>query len=461
MSRADMADAATAASAAAAAPTAADRVWPSAGTAWFMVGMLTIAYIFSFVDRYVLGLLIDPIKADLGLTDEQMGWLLGPAFAIFYATMGLPMGWLADRKRRTWIIAAGITVWSLATAASGLARNFWHLFFARMSVGVGEATLSPAAFSMIGDSFPPERRGKPIAVYSTALTLGAGIASLIGAGVLAWAKSAPEIVVPGVGPVLPWQFTFFAVGLPGLLVAVVFVFMREPKRQVALSADPDLKGNNINDMLRYVGQRWTTYASFVSLICVMTIVAYSQGFLPATFRRTWGWEPETYAFYNGLALLIIGPISVYSMGVLSDRLMRRGIKDAPMRIIFVASLALVPTASLPMFMPTAWGAFALLCLNTVTIAAVSAVGVTALLNITPAQIRGQVVALYYMVISLAGLFLGPPTVGMLSTRVFGEENIRYAVATLPLLYGIIPLLLIPITWRLYRRQMERLGTASE
>ncbi|MFN3945115.1 MAG: MFS transporter [Allosphingosinicella sp.] len=438
----------------------AGRIWPSAGTAWFMVGMLTIAYVFSFVDRYILGLLIQPIKADLGLTDEQIGWVLGPAFAIFYATMGLPMGWLADRKRRTWIIAAGVAVWSLATAASGLARNFWHLFFARMTVGVGEATLSPAAFSMIGDSFPPERRGKPIAVYSTALTLGAGIASLIGAGVLAWAKSAPEIVLPGIGPVLPWQFTFFAVGLPGLLVAIVFVFMREPIRQTALSADPDLRGNGMGDMLRYVGGRWGTYLSFVSLICVMTIVAYSQGFLPATFERTWGWAPETYAFYNGLALLIIGPVSVYAMGVLSDRLMSRGITDAPLRIIFGASLLLVPTGSIAMFMPTGWGAFAILCLNTAAIAGVSAVGVTALLNITPAQIRGQVVALYYMAISLAGLLLGPTTVGILSTRVFGEENIRYAVATLPILYGIVPLLIIPVTWRLYRAQMDRLGTAS-
>jgi MFS family permease len=193
----------------------------------------------------------------------------------------------------------------------------------------------------------------------------------------------------------------------------------------------------------------------------MTIVAYSQGFLPATFERTWGWEPEVYATYNGIALLLIGPTTVYAMGVLSDHLTRKGMKDAPLRIIFVSSLLLMPTAAIPMFMPSAWGAFLVLCLNTAAIAGVSAVGVTALLNITPAPIRAQVVALYYMAISLAGLFLGPTTVGILSTRIFGEENIRYAMATLPILYGAIPLLIIPITWRLYRRQMERLGTASD
>jgi MFS family permease len=437
-----------------------DRVYPRPGAAWFLVTMLTIAYVFSYVDRYILGLLIQPIKKDLGLSDEEIGWLMGPAFAIFYATMGVPLGWLADRKRRTWIVAAGITVWSLATAACGLARSFVALFIARMTVGIGEASLSPSAFSMIGDCFPPERRGKPIALYNTSITLGGGLASLIGAGVLAWAKSAPVIVLPVIGTVLPWQLTFIAVGLPGLLIAFAFLFMPEPLRQTAVSAETDLTGNGMKDLFRYVGSRWATYTSFVLLICVMTVVAYSQGFLPATFERTWGWPAEVYATYNGIALLLVGPATVYAAGALSDRLTRRGIKDAPLRIIFAASLVLVPSASLAMLMSNPWAAFALLCVNTAAIAAVTAVGVTALLNITPAAIRAQVVALYFMAISLTGLLLGPTTVGFLSTRIFGEANIRYALATMPILYGTVPLLLIPVTWRLYRRQMERVGTAS-
>jgi MFS family permease len=439
----------------------ADRVYPRPGVAWFMVALLTLAYVFSYVDRYILGLLIQPIKQDLKLTDEEIGWLMGPAFALFYATMGVPLGWLADRKRRTWIIAAGITVWSLATAACGLARNFWQLFIARMTVGIGEASLSPAAFSIIGDTFPPERRGKPIAVYNTSVTMGGGIASLIGAAMLTWANSAPLIVLPLIGTVAPWQLTFFAVGLPGLLVALAFLFMREPLRQTALANDPDLAGNGMRDMLGYVGARWTTYASFVALICVMTIVAYSQGFMPAAFERTWGWKPQVYAAYNGIALILIGPATVYAMGALSDYLTKRGVRDAPLRIIFAASLVLVPTAALPMLLANPWPAFFLLCVNTAAVAAVTAVGVTALLNITPAPIRAQVIALYYMAISLTGLLLGPTTVGLLSTRIYGEENIRYALATLPVLYGLVPLLLIPVTWRLYRAQMARVGSASD
>ena len=435
--------------------------WPPASAGWFLVTMLTIAYIFSFVDRYILGLLIEPIKADLGLTDAQIGWVIGWAFAIFYATMGIPIGWLVDRRRRTWIVAAGIAVWSVATAMSGLASRFWHLFIARMMVGAGEATLSPAAFSMIGDSFPPERRGKPISFYTAALTLGAGLASLIGGGVLLWAKTTPTIVLPLVGEVAPWQATFFAVGLPGLLLALVFFALREPARRTARNADADLKGNSLGDALGYVWRYRGTYAGFVSLVCVMTILAYSQAFLPSTFARTWGWEVENYAFANGVALLAIGPATVLFAGWLSDRWSQRGRRDAPFRLLLAGYLIMLPSAIVPFFVADGMLAFAILCVNTVGIGTVSAVAVTALLLITPAQIRGQVVALYYVAISLAGLLLGPTTVGWLSTNIFGEDNIRYAMASVPVVFGIVPLALIPLTTRLFRAQMARIGANAE
>ncbi len=442
-------------------PGTASLPWPSGKAGWFLVVMLTLAYIFSFLDRYILGLLIEPIKADLDLTDEQIGWVLGWAFAIFYATMGIPLGWLVDRKRRTWLVAIGITVWSLATATSGLASKFWHLFATRMMVGAGEATLSPAAFSMIGDSFPPERRGKPISFYSTALVIGSGLASLIGGGVLLWAKSHEFVDLPILGPVAPWQATFIAVGLPGLLLATVFVFMKEPARRVAKSTDASLKGNSLGDAFGYVRQHLGTYLGFVSLICVMTIIAYSQSFLPSTFARTWGWEVENYAFVNGIAILAIGPANIMFAGWLSDKWSQAGKRDAPFRLLVMGFLIMVPTAALPYFIPDGRLAFAILCLNTVGIGFVSAVGVTALLLITPAQIRGQIVALYYMAISLAGLVLGPTTVGWLSTNIYGEENIRYAMATVPLIFGIIPMLFIPITARKFREQMERVGEGAE
>ena len=436
--------------------TASAPSYPPARAAWATVALLTLAYVFSFVDRYILGLLIEPIKADLGLSDEQIGYLLGVAFAVFYATMGLPLGWLADRWRRTWIVGIGIAVWSAATVVSGFAKNFWHLFFARMAVGAGEATLSPCAMSIIADSFPKEKRGAPIGFYSMALSLGAGVASLIGAAVLAWASTTSSFTVPGFGEMRPWQLAFIIVGAPGLLVAIPFFMIKEPMRQQVTATAEDLKGSGLHDMLGYVLKRWGTFAGFVSIVCVMTIVAYSQSWFAATWSRTWGWPAQQYALWNGILTLALGPISVNAAGWLSDKWTQSGRRDAPFMIMAIGAVFMVPTAALITLMPGPIWAFVMSGINTVTIAFVSAVGVTALLNIIPGKIRAQTIALYYMAISFSGLFLGPTTVGWLSTNVFGEDGLRYAVAVTPLIFGIIPLLFIPITRKLYLRQMDQL-----
>lgn len=422
--------------------------------AWYTVILLTVAYVFSFVDRYILGLLVEPIKADLGLTDTQIGLLLGPAFALFYTTMGLPLGWLADRTRRTWIVSAGIAAWSLATAACGLARNFTHLFLARVSVGVGEATLSPCALSMIADSFPEEKRGKPIAFYSAALSLGAGIASLAGATVLTWSKSVSGIELPLIGDVAPWQFAFIAVGLPGVPLALLMLSLREPARQTFGDVGEGGKAG-LRDALRYVGHRWRLYGGFIIIVCLMTIVAYSQGWLPAMFQRTWGWPAEKYALANGIAMLILGPATVNLAGWTSDRLYRAGHHDAPLLLVIAGALLLVPTGVAAPLMPNAWAAFAMLQVNLVGIATLSATFPTALLNITPGQIRGQVTALAYITISITGLMLGPMGIGLLNDHVFGEEGIRYSTAAVPLLVGLPILLTVGATRRNYRRELER------
>lgn len=428
------------------------RQYPSSRYAWYMVGILTIAYILSFVDRYVLGLLIEPIKADLGLSDTEIGYLLGPAFAIFYAFMGLPLGYLADRKRRTFIVAAGIFVWSFATAASGLARNFTHMFIARISVGAGEAALSPCAMSMISDSFPREKRGRPIAFYSAALSLGAGIASLVSAAVLTWAKSADQVALPIVGAVAPWQFTFFIVGLPGILVAAIMFTIREPKRQRVPGSEAKPQ---FTYMLQHVFDRFSTYATFVVFVCLMTICAYSQGWNAPMFQRTWGWEAQQYAFVNAIVLLAIGPATVNFAGWLNDKWFAEGRQDAPLRIMIIGAMIFVPTGIIAPLMPNPWLAMAVYGVNTVGIAMTTATGVTGLMNITPAEIRGQTVALYYMAISFAGLFIGPTTVGWMSDNVFGNENLNYALASVPAIFGLPVLLLSGIAMRLYRRELER------
>ena len=431
------------------------KPYPSAAAGWFLVVMLTVGYIFSFVDRYILGLLIEPIKAEFDLSDRSIGWLLS-AFTLVYGFVGIFMGWLVDRGKRLWIVSIGVALWSAATVATGMAKNFVQLFTARMGVGIGEATLSPATFSMIGDSFPTEKRGKPIAFYTAALPIGAGLASLLSGAVIVWTVSSGNQSLPFFGELSPWRYTMIIVGLPGLLLALFFLFMKEPVRRPAAASSDVIGGSNFLDALKYLWDNKALFIGFILVICAMTAIAYSHGFLAPTFERTWGWSPQKYAYVNGIALLLIGPLNMMIMGSISDWWTKKGVKDASLRILYIGFFIMIPSGVIPLFMPTAELAFLVLCVNTIGIGIVSAIGVTSLLVITPAQIRGQVVALYYLAISWFGS-LGPIVVGELSSGVFGEDNLRYAVAVVPVIFAIAPLLMMPLTKRLYREQMDRLG----
>ena len=424
-----------------------------------LVLLLTVAYVFSFIDRWILGLLIEPIKADMGLTDFQIGLMLGPAFAIFYATLGVPLGWAADHVKRVWIVAAGIIVWSMATAASGLAKTFPHLFVARMSVGVGEATLSPCAMSMITDSFPAEKRGLPIAFYSAALSVGAAIANLLGAAILTWANQTSSLSLPIVGTVAPWQLTFFVLGIPGIFLGIIFLFLKEPKRQQNTYTNLEVRSNPIH-VLGYIKQRLALFACFMSIFCYLTITAYSQGWLAPMFQRTWGWSPVDYALVNGLVLLAIGPISISLAGIISDKWYQNGRKEAPLIIAIIGTLIVLPTGVMAPLMPSGELAIAVYAINTVGITWMSATGITALVNIVPSNIRAQMVAYYYMTISLAGLFLGPTMVGYISDNYFEANSLRNAMSIVPLIFGLPVLMLIPITRKLYLREYNAVNAEA-
>ena len=199
---------------------------------WYVVLVCMLAYIFSFVDRQILALMIEPIKRDLGLSDTQFSLLHGLAFSLFYAFMGIPIALLADRYSRPRIIAIGVAFWSLATAVCGLSRNFAQMFLARIGVGVGEAALSPATYSMLSDMFPRDRLGRAVGVYSIGSFIGGGLAFLIGGYVINLLKRVDTVVLPLLGALRPWQVTFFVVGLPGLLVALLILLtVRDPGRR--------------------------------------------------------------------------------------------------------------------------------------------------------------------------------------------------------------------------------------
>jgi len=425
---------------------------PKPAYAWYSTVLLTTVYVFSYIDRTILNLLVEPIKQDLQLSDTEISLLMGPAFALFYTTLAIPLGWLGDRWKRNWIVAIGVTLWSVATVGCGLARNFVQLFTARIMVGVGEASLSPCALPMIADSFPPEKRGKPIATYSAALSLGGGLAALAGASIIVWSKTAGTIDLPLLGQLRPWQFAFVAVGFPGIILGVLMFLMREPARQEQAGIAESGKAG-LGDAARYLRSDWRMYAGFVAIVCVMTTVAYSQGWLPAMFQRTWGWPPEKFALYYGIFTLIIGPATVFSTGWYIDRLYLRGKKDAPVLVMIGGLLIIVPTHAIAPLMPDGNLAFIMVAINLIGMASVTTAGSAGLMSITPGEIRSQVTALYFVIISVTGLMLGPTTVGILSDSVIGAENIRYAVSLVAIIYGLPVLLTLRSTLTRYRQHV--------
>jgi MFS family permease len=188
--------------------------------AWYVVTILLFAYVTSFLDRTILTLLVEPIRESLGISDLQLSLLHGFAFAIFYVSLGVPIARYADSHNRVRLISVGVLVWSLMTAVCGLAKNFTHMFLARVGVGIGEATLSPAAYSIISDYFPVEKRPRAYSIYQTGIYIGMGLAMIIGGYVIA---VVPSIEMPFYGHMEPWQVVFLLVGLPGILIFLLLL----------------------------------------------------------------------------------------------------------------------------------------------------------------------------------------------------------------------------------------------
>jgi len=212
-------------------PTASDpNSWPNQRYGWYVTAVLLLGYTFSFVDRQVLNLLVEPIRLDLGISDTQISFLQGFAFVITYVGLSIPIGRMVDKFHRIRIMIGGILVWSITTIACGLSGNYTQLLTARLGVGAGEAAMTPAAWSVLADYFHPDKLARPISVYLMGPYLGAGIAMIAGAEVLDWTRNTTELTLPLLGTVAPWQFTFIAVGLPGFLIAALFLTLKEPKR---------------------------------------------------------------------------------------------------------------------------------------------------------------------------------------------------------------------------------------
>ncbi|WP_420470349.1 spinster family MFS transporter [Brevundimonas sp. FT23042] len=394
--------------------SAPPRIWPHPGWGWFAVAALMVAYTSSFIDRQILSLLVEPIRADLNISDTQFSLLAGLAFSLFYTLMGVPLARLADRGSRRLIIGIGIVVWSVMTVCCGLANSFWALFAARVGVGIGEAALSPAAYSMISDYFPPRMRARALAVYSMGPYIGAGLALMIGGGVIDMIARHGTLTLPFVGEMAPWQQTFVLVGLPGLLIAALFLIVREPPRHGLVKAGKDA------GVMRFMWSRKATFYAMILGFSIFGIAGISYlAWIPAVLIRTHGWTASQVGFTYGAVLLLAATPGVLVGGWLSDFLSARGRKDAPLFAAIIGLVCSIPFAIATPLMPSAALTVASLAAFSFFAGVMNSLPATSLQSVSPNQFRAQVTAIYFLIGNLISLAGGPTIVAAISDTLLG------------------------------------------
>jgi len=416
-----------------------EKPYPNPVYAWYVVAVLVIAYTFSFIDRQILSLLVQPMKRDLGISDFEMSLLQGFAFAIFYALVGLPIGRMVDNKKRVTIISVGILVWSVMTALSGTARFYWQLFIYRMGVGVGEAALSPAAYSMLADYFRPERMGFALGVYGIGVYIGAGLALIIGAQVIAAVGTGDMTILPLIGEIYPWQVVFLAVGLPGILVAAWMWTIKEPERRGHMRTEIGADGVEKHAALPFgevVAFMWSNRRTLISHnICnaLAAMMAYGvAAWVPSFLLRTHGWSIVDAGFYYGTIIMIFGTAGVVAGGWAGDKFTARGKENGRLMVMAVGCLAAAPFAlAYPLF-DNITLVMIFLAGSTFFSTFALAPGAAAIQELMPNQMRGFASAVLIFVITLIGLGLGPSAIAGMTDFYFQDEMmLRYSLAYLP------------------------------
>jgi MFS family permease len=394
--------------------------YPNLARAWYVLGLLTLVYVFSFLDRTILSLLVSPIRRDLHITDTQVSLLMGFSFAVFYTFFGLPIGRMADSHSRRNLIAGGIATWSLFSAGCGLARNFTQMLFLRMGVGVGEAALSPSAYSLLTDYFPPRRRATAMSIYSMGIYIGTGVASILGGFVVGWTKGRVNWTIPLIGDVRSWQMVFFAVGLPGLLLALFMYTIAEPVRRGGRTLTGSVP---FRELFAYVKDNRRTYLCHHLGIAFVALASYAGvAWVPTFFVRHHHWAAADAGKGFGTVTAVAGSLGIACGGWFADRLAAHGHADAYLRVAMIATLAAAPSGIAYLLIPNAHLAIVLLAPVVFFQAVPLGVAPAALMQVTPSQMRGQVSAVYLFTVNLIGLGAGPTIVALVTDHVFRNDN---------------------------------------
>jgi MFS family permease len=435
--------------------------YPGAAYAWYVVGVLTLAYIFSFIDRQILSLMVGPIQQDLHISEKQMSLLMGASFAVFYTLFGIPLGRIADTRSRRGLIAVGVALWSVMTAACGLARTFWQLALFRMGVGVGEATLSPSAYSLISDYFRPEQRSTAMSVYSMGIYVGSGLAFILGGFVAELAAGRESAAVPLVGAVRSWQLVFFIVGLPGLLVALLVLTIREVERKGAKpAADGSARAPAASprEVVAYVRDNGATFLWLNVALGLVALYGYgATAWTPTLFIRRYGWTQSWTGLVYGLIVAAGGTLGIVSGGRLADWMRRRGHADANLRVALGASALALPFVVIFPLAPRPDWAAALLVPVVFFLSAPFGVAPAAIQQMMPNTMRAQATAFYLFMINLIGIGLGPTVVATLTEDVFRDKQaVHYSLQVTGAVAFAAATVLLWFALRSYRQSLEYL-----
>ena len=435
--------------------------YPSLGAANYALLLLFAAYVLSFIDRQILALLVGPIREQFGISDFQYSLLQGAAFALLYTFAGLPLGRLADRYSRKWIITGSVCFWSLATCGCGLAKNFWQLFAARMAVGAGEAGLAPPAYSVITDSYRPQHFGYAMAFYKSAVKFGGAAALILGGFLIDFYTDIGPTEIPLIGTIQPWQAVLITVGLPGLLLSLLLATMNEPARKhLATNADGSTH-LPIRTVARFLWQRKRTYLSLFLGSSMLAMAGYgSAAWYPEFFVRTYGLSRSEAGFNYGAAILIGGTLGVMLGPWLANRLAAR-YSDAYVRaIMFTSAAAAIPAVMAPLMGDKL---LTLILLYPATMFGGAYLGVlaAAFQPITPNQMRGQTTAIYIFVTNIFGMAVGTSILAAFTDFVYQDDGmLHYSIATANAVFYPAAVLLFAYCLKGYRASVREIGQWS-
>lgn len=389
---------------------------------WLLVACLVLFYIFSYIDRNGMAMILDPLRADLHLSDTQVSLLIGLAFAAAYSFGAIPAGWLVDRFPRRLIIFFSVTFWGLATMACGLAGSFGQLFAGRVAVGLGEAPLHPSSHSIISDSFPPRRLATVISIYAMGSVLGSGVALILGGVIVDFLMKLPPVYAPVVGQLATWQMAFMVMGAPCLLMAGLIFLFKEPPKTSHAGAGPRV-AVTWTAFFGFLKSRWQVLTCFVVAFGGMQVV--NGAFLtwqPAYLSRAFHLTPVQYGTGLGLITAVCGVAGLLFSGWMVDRLYARGHRDAHMRYYFWALLLSSPFVLVALLAPDVRVYFGLIWIAKLLMLNTLGFSSAMIQLISPSEMRGRMSGIFVtLVLGFSASALGALVPALISDYILKDQ----------------------------------------